>query len=387
MSIIHLSTAHFPLPSSALLSAITPVVADFCCYQVFKSTLSSPTAYWAASLGGISAFVIFYPPTEKSLLGTSLLYLGYKVAHYFLRQKGAPTSKPPSNTSSTITKSPAEQQPPPLKPPASQSKAAALTSNSASNAATPPLTPSAAQPAPKEPLREIPRPKEIAERFEALANKFTLTFEAPIHVEPSCHPHLIQQEIEKKEGFKRAELDHKMRERWKSQELLEESADLVKDAAAQMLILFYDLSVATQHIAKKEEQYKEMAHRLMTEERFSKRFYPSNLKTVLHIYRFVRGLRYILFCPSLVHNDLAKDKKLRFWTNLKDTDIQSFGIPNTPQHACREAYNKVVEVFAPLMPYLPEETRAWLVKDDQGQPFEIIPRKMSNRETSEKKEV
>lgn len=450
MSNIHLLTSSLTLHSPTLMAGITSIAADFCCYHVFKMALSPPKAYLAASLGGALAFAVFCPRSEKSLLGTSLLYLGYKVAHYFLRHRGAPASRSPSNTTLTFTKSASESQPAPStttaapksmtppaakpsatsKPPASQSSTVAVNSDSAPHPAAPPSTsaapkqspaakpaapsisripasqnlttlvssvskpaykpqpkaaPLAAQsPVPKAPLREIPSVKAITERFDALAHKLTLTFDGPINVDPNCSPQVTMQEIEKKEGFKKAELDHKMRQCWNFPEIVRESADLVKDAAAQLAVLYYELIEATKNIEGKDKKLQAMANLLMTDERFSKRFYPANTKTVLHIYRFVRGLCYILHCPSLVHNE-SKDKKLRFLTKLEDADILPFNQQGTPQYACREAYNKVIEIFAPLKPYLSDEIQAWLVQDIQGQPFDIIPRKGSNQGNSEKK--
>lgn len=446
MSNILLSTSNFPI-QPALLSAAIPIVADFCCYHVFKMAISPQSAYRAASLGGVLAFIAFCPRSEKTLLGTSLIYLSYKVAHYFLRREGTATSNSSSGPTLTFTKpasasstsatsnSPAQSTttaaaksttPPTPKPPASQSPTAEESSDSdkpaappsisaapkqspAAKPAEPPISrtpasqnlaalvssapksatsssaPVAAQsPAPQEPLREIPPVREVGKRFDALVGKVTLIFDGPINVDANCPPHVTMQEIEKKEGFKKDQLDQKMRERWNSKELAEESVEIVKSAAAQLAVLYYELITATKNITDKDEKHQAMARLLMNDERFSKRFYPSNTKTVLHIYRFVRGLRYILDCPSLVHNQ-CKDKKLRFSTKLKDADIQPFSELGTPQCACREAYNKVIEIFAPLKPYLSDEIQAWLVKDEMGQPFEIIPRKGSNNASAEKK--
>jgi hypothetical protein len=453
MSNIHLSTSNFNFHSSTLLARISPIIADFCCYHVFKMALSPQKAYTAASLGGVLALAVFCPRSERSLLGISLLYLGYKVAHYFLRHRKTPISRSPSNTTLTFTKSAPESQPAPpnisaapksttppatkpsavpkLQPSASQSAlnsdrapkpAAAPSSTSAApkqSSAAKPAAPSISRipasqnlselvsslpkPAPKPqpatsssaplaaqsqlpqaPLRKIPSVKAITERFDALAHKFTLTFDGPINVEPSCPLQVVEQEIEKKEGFKKVELDHKMRRCWNFPEIVKESADLVKDAAAQLAVLYYELIEATKNL-KGKDKLQAMAHLLMNDKRFSERFFPFNTKTVLHIYRFVRGLHYMLHCPSLIHNEVGKDKKLRFWTDLKDADILPFNQPDTPQHACKETYNKVIEIFAPLKPYLSDEIQAWLVQDIQGQPFDITPRKGSNQGNSEKK--
>lgn len=455
MSNIHLLTSSLTLHSPTLMAGITSIATDFCCYHVFKMALSPPKAYLAASLGGALAFAVFCPRSEKSLLGTSLLYLGYKTAHYFLSHRGAPASRSSSNITLTFTKSASELQPAPptttaapksatppaakpsatSKPPASQSSTVTVNSDSAPHpaaptstsaapkqspaakpaapsisripasqnltalvssapksapkpqpqTATPASAPVAAQsPAPKEPLRKIPSVKEITKRFDALTHQFTLRLNGPINVEPFCPQEVIQQEIEKKQGFTKVELDLKMRTCWNFPEIVKESADLVKDAAAQLAVLYYELIEATKNIEGKDERLQAMARLLMSDERFSKRFYPSNTKTVLHIYRFVRGLCYILHCPTLVHND-SKGEKLRFWTDLKDADVLPFHQPGTSQYACSEAYNKVIDIFAPLKPYLSDEINAWLVKDEQGQPFEIIPRKVSNQGNSEKK--
>lgn len=215
----------------------------------------------------------------------------------------------------------------------------------------------------------------VASKYDDLLDKVTLRFEDSFNLASDCTPDKILEVIEVKEGFQQEKRESVIRQIWNSPKIAKESTQLVKEAGAEMLKLYYDLFVATQSITNKDERHKAMAQLLINDEHYSKRFYPSNTKTILHIYRFIRGLRYVIECPLLEHQQVKNSKTLLFHTRLTSADVLPFFQPNTPPYECREAYNKVIDVFTPLIPHLPPEFSRWLVKDEAGKPFVIIPPK------------
>lgn len=329
-----------------LIRGAGPILVDICCYALFKKSLAPKKAYAVAGFAGIVVLLICCPRSKTGMVSTALFYLIYKVSHYFLtRIKPLESSAPKTDSSSNLI----------AKSPESQSK----TQQSAQ------IEPLTADVKPKR-LRKIPSSNEIATKFDALVARVTVKFEDPLNLAPNCDIGDILQEIGKSKGFQEAELESKIRQIWNSKEIAEQSVQLVQEAHAEALKLYCELYSATQQIGDGKERLKTMAELLINNQRYSQRFHPSNTKTVLHIYRFIRGRRYIIQCPLLSYEFSLKIR-------LMTEDLAPFTQPGTPQYACREAYNKVIQVYTPLIPYLTQEFKEWLVKDEQGKPFKIIP--------------
>jgi len=353
-----------------LVKSLSPIFIDFCCYELFKRSQSPNKACAAAGIAGGATLILYCPRSKIDMIGTTLFYLVYKVAHYFLKRtenRSTPKSAPP---------------PPPTARPQTPQPAIARSPSDLVQPLTAPI-PNETSPVlnpltdnqPSAPPREIPSSGEITKKYKALRDQLTLKFEDPFNVAPDCDISKIHQVIEKKEKFQKAERETKIRQLWNSREIVEQSVQLVKEAGAQMLSLYLHLLAATDEIKKRDERFKAMADLLTNDKRFSKRFYPSNTRTILHIYRFIRGMRYIVHCPLLQHIHVKEDKRLVFYNRLTDADVLPFFQPGTPQYACREAYNRVIQVYIPLIPYLPSGFSDWLVKDEEGKSFEIIPSK------------
>jgi hypothetical protein len=326
-----------------LIKGACPVLADLCCYGLLRKSLSPKKSSILAGLAGIAVLFISCPRTKTAIVGSSLFYLAYKVSHYFLTQTAKPSEPPAPKERLSST------------PPASRNESA-------------PAKPSG-------PLHKTSPFSEITTKYDNLLDQVTMRFEGPFNIAPNCGIDQILQVIETKEGFQKEKRESEIRRIWNSKEVAEQSAQLVKEAGAEMLKIYYNLLSETSTITHKDDRYKAMAELLVSDERYSKKFYPSNTKTILHIYRFVRGLRYIIQCPLLEHNQVKESKKLFFHTHLTEADVLSFSEPGTPQYACREAYNKVIEVYTPLIPHLPPEFKLWLIKDEAGTPFAIVPPK------------
>ncbi len=145
-----------------------------------------------------------------------------------------------------------------------------------------------------------------------------------------------------------------------------------------MLALFADLEKATWHICNSNERYRKMAYLLMNDSTYSERFYPTNRKTLFSIYRFIRGMIYIVHCPKLDH-PVSPSKKIHFWMVLTQKDVTHYGVKGTEEYEMRTNHNEVVETFAPLRRYLTGEVVNLLTPDNGTLNFEIFPPNIQRR--------
>jgi hypothetical protein len=218
---------------------------------------------------------------------------------------------------------------------------------------------------PNEPWIEM-----INREFDAIAEGVTERYGGTLNITPDASNERVFKELEKN-GHQEERMEISMRSKWQDQ--IRKSSDLVRKAAAEMLALFADLQKATQHIQNQDARYARMAELLMNDPTYSYRFYPENQKTLLFIYRFIRGMIYIVHCPHVNH-DISKSKKIYFLMTLTQADVTPYGNKGTEEYEMRENYNEVIKTYAFLRPYLTGQVIHLLVPDNGTLNFEITPR-------------
>jgi hypothetical protein len=199
----------------------------------------------------------------------------------------------------------------------------------------------------------------IRTRFEALAERFTFTFNGKLPNLTSANTgDEILAELHKQDGFKRAELDVKARSQWSAN--TQEFGLLIIAAANEMRTSLSEIELETQHIADPEERKKAVAERLNNDPSIN----PVTYRTLPYIYSFVRQMKGIIHCPSVDHKLLSERRKIIYSPTLTSSDKEAFYQEGTGKNGWRKLYNETIAAYNPYLSDLNSNLRKWLVQDD-----------------------
>ncbi len=353
-----------------------PVVLDAAASMMAQKHLSTKASYAVSSLVGCATLLIFCTTTDKQILGSGLVYLAYKTIRLIVNYQAAQSNpdKTPSQDNRSKRKSDTASE-------ASNPKGTPVTEKSNTHASgtsatdKPKVDTSTPAPflAPRTEEQRNQSATEISQKLNILEITLTFQFEHEFIFSDQASPSQIAPLLHAQKGFAKADLDTRARGKWS--EITGEFDDLLKKAAAEMMKLLLDVKLATDHIPKGEEKNKAMANLLNSDPRYAKHFCLFNTKTLFRIYRFARGMRYILHCPRVTHKDIPASKDLYFTVTLLENDFKAFSQPETQKNEWRTLYNQVVEAYKDLIPHLSPESQKWFVKDEGTPAFVIVPKR------------
>ena len=166
-----------------------------------------------------------------------------------------------------------------------------------------------------------------------------------------------------------------IRKKWQEPETVRLADELIERAAKEMKALHSELQLAAHRSGVPTRDFlKKMAEELTRKEGpYTGRFCDMYTRTLLDIYRAVRGLR---FYVTREGNSFPYDV-VEFEQSAADSDPFFDDLGDSDQTRWRDTYNEIMDLFEPLMSELkklPDEQRSkvqyyyeWAVKDDQRQ--------------------
>ncbi len=312
--------------AQAFLQAAKPVAADLLFYTSISRFTSPGKAFALSTLAGSVTIILFCSRTRVDFATAAVVYIAFKTAHFFCTQIKTPKT--------TIFEE------------------------------TPDMS------------KEQWSPEKVADCFKALSAKATCVFEGVLNFGPKVELLQIVQEIQKHPGF--SDLRAKARNIWNSPKMDQMAAHLMQGAMAEMYKLMFDLRYATADITDKEERNRQMAALLKTQP-YLKRFIPSNSPLFFVIYRFIRCRKYIIDCPHLQSINPKVKKQIKMIIKPSDADEALFLVEGSDKDNCRKFYNRIVDLYLPLIPYLPPKLSAWFVKDEGRIPPHFLYPNYPNR--------
>lgn len=207
----------------------------------------------------------------------------------------------------------------------------------------------------------IPHPsiQLLRKKYSELINQGQLII--PVEISDEDRISLDEVALQKKE---------EVRQKWQDPATIQRANELIELAAQEMRNLYADLEYATSW-EPAEVRTRKMAEALTSQQPpdFYRRFCSQRTFTLLDIYRAVRGLRFELKYVNQTYHLVDLEQNAQ--------DSSPFFTEGTDQRRMRDTYNKVIDLFQPLIDEMKrfpvdrlsdvERYWHWAVRDDQQQ--------------------
>jgi len=288
--------------------AVQPVIIDLIFYTCCTWVTSPQKALAASTLAGVVSVIYLSSRTKAELGIAAAVYIAFKTAHFFYTQ---------------LTLKRTETDP---------SKSAPLS----------------------EPFE---RSKLLKGCLKKLEERVTFNFTGTLNLAHGAKRSDIEQEIYKHPDFKPEILFEKSRGIWKSPGMSRKAYHMMVGAEMEMTSLMGDLKSATKNISPPAEQNKQIAY-LLENEPYLSRLFPQDSRSFMTLYLFIRHMGCIVNCTN--HHPVTLTHR------LSEEEEKLFSVEGSDWNKCKNLYNKIIDLYTPLFPYLPEAVTREMVRDDSS---------------------
>jgi hypothetical protein len=198
-------------------------------------------------------------------------------------------------------------------------------------------------------------PKTVEQLVKELEKRVTFSFSGTLDLAHRAKQYDIVQEIYKHPDFTPEILFEKSRGIWKSPGISQKALILMEVVAMKMTTLMTDLKSVTENITDPAEQNKQIAL-LLGNEPYLSRLFPRDSRSFMTLYWFIRHMGCIVHCTN--HHPVTLTHR------LPEEEEKLFSVEESDWNKCKNLYNKIIDLYTPLFPYLPVTLTEAMIRDN-----------------------